>query len=68
MNKNKNIFYTNFLLLGYNFNRTISSNKKNDFLQSIRICPLCQAILNELTIDEELFQQHIKAHSHQKRR
>jgi len=46
---------------GYNFNRSVP-------FQSIRTCPLCQAIFNELTMTEEQFQQHIKAHVYQKRR
>lgn len=55
------IWFSFLVLIGYNI-------KENDLLQSIRTCPLCQAIFHGLSMDEQQFQQHIKAHSYQKRK
>jgi hypothetical protein len=62
------ILIKEFSLIGYHLNRSVPSVKQNVFLESIRICPLCQAIFNILSMDEQQFEGHIKAHSYQKRR
>ncbi|UJR15071.1 hypothetical protein I4U23_002041 [Adineta vaga] len=45
------------------YNQSDHSVKRNIFLESIRICPFCQAIFNKSTSDDEQFQEHIDAHT-----
>lgn len=53
-----------FYLLDFNNNESLHSTKLNGFLQSIRICPICQAMFSILSFNDQQFEEHVQAHIH----